>query len=135
APRHREDPGKGEVDALEALETAAALEHFGPLAERLDQLVRALVPLAALADAAIDDLLQRIAAVEPLDLRQPDARPGVALDQHAQELTHLIHIVSRLPLGSRPGEDVARRHVGVERPRCDPAAIVLLPDDAEVAEL
>src|SRR5690606_17733299 len=135
APRHGENPGESEVDAREALEPPSAGERLRPLAERLDQLVRALVTLAALADAAIDDLLQRSAAVETLDLGQPDARPRVTLDQHAQELSHLIHIVARLPLGRRAGEDVTRRHVGVERACRDAAAIVLLPDDAEVAEL
>ena len=67
-------------------------------AQRLDQLVGALVALAPLADAAVDDLLQVIAAGEAADLARADARPRVALDQHPQQLPDLIHVVARLPL-------------------------------------
>ena len=115
--------------------SAPALSVAGGLRQRLDQLVGALVALAPLADAAIDDLLQMIGAGS---LRTSGARTRalrVALDQHAQQLPDLIHIVSRLPLRRGAGEDVAGRHQRIQRARGDAALIVLLADDAEVAEL
>ena len=59
----------------------------------------------------------------------------VALDQHPEQLPDLIHVVARLPLRRGAGEDVARRRQRVHRPRGDAAAVALLLDDAEVAEL
>ena len=105
------------------------------VAQRVDQLVGALVALAALAEAAIDDLLEVIAAREEPHVRRADARPRVALDQHAQQLADLIDVVARLPLRRGSGQDVARRRQRVHRPRGDAAAIALLLHDAEVAEL
>ena len=77
--------------------------------ERVDQLVRALVSLAALAEAAVDHLLQMIAAGEAPDLVLEDPLPRVPLHQHPDELPHLVHVVARLPLGRGAREDVTRR--------------------------
>src|SRR5262245_21629091 len=129
-----QDAGKGEMNALQRAEDARVQRRRRP-GERVDQLVGALVALPPLADAAIDDLLQVIAAREGADLGRPDPRARVPLDQHAEQLPHLVDVVSRLPFRRGAIEDVARRRHRVHRPRGDAAAIALLPDDAEVAEL
>src|SRR5262249_32761404 len=72
-----EDAGEREVHALEGLQHAC-LQGRRRVLESLDELVGALVALAALADAAVDDLLQVVAARQAADLRRPQARPGVA---------------------------------------------------------
>ena len=99
-----QDAGEGEVHALQRPQHAG-LQRSGRIAQGLDQLVGALVALPPLADAAVDDLLQVIAAREPADLVGADPRPRVALHQHAQQLPHLVHVVARLPLrgGARRG--------------------------------
>ena len=51
-----------------SVRSTPAFSVAGGLRERVDQLVGALVPLPPLADAAVDDLLQVIAAREPADL-------------------------------------------------------------------
>ena len=113
----------------------ADLERRRRVGKRVDQLVRAFVSLPTLADAAIDDLFQVIAAREGANLRRANACVRVTFDQHPQQLAHLVHIVTRLPLGSSPIEDVAGSHVRVQGARRHTAPIALLPDDAEVAEL
>ena len=107
----------------------------GRVFECVDHLIRALVALAALAQAAVHNFLQVIATLERSDIAGPHATAGIAEDQHAQQLPHLIHVVSRLPLRSRALEQVARRRHPVHRARGDAAGVALLPDDAEVAEL
>ena len=103
--------------------------------QRLDQLIRALVAFAALADAAVDDLFQMIAAGQRAHLGRADPRVRIAFDQHPEQLPDLIDIVSRLPLRRGAGEDVARRHQRVQGPRGDATPVALLPDDAEIAKL
>src|SRR4029453_15980953 len=83
-------------------------------AEGLDQLPGALVALATLADAAVNDLLELVAAGELRDLGGWDPSGPVPLDEHPEELSDLIDVVARLPLGDEPRGDLARRHVGVE---------------------
>ena len=81
--------------------SAPALSAAGGLRERVDQLVGALVPFPTLADAAIDDLLQVVAAGEPANLGGPHPHARVAFDQHPEQLPHLIHVVARLPAAGR----------------------------------
>src|SRR5262249_26299395 len=120
-----------------ALERA---QHAGPqgrrrVAQRVDQLIGALVALATLADAAIDDLLQVVAARETAHVAGAEALPGAALPQHADELTDLVHLRARPPLRHHPFEDLARRGEWIHRPGGGAAAIALRADDAEVPEL
>ena len=130
-----EDAGEGEVHPLERLQRAH-VERGRRRPQRFDQLVGALVALAALADAAVDDLLQMIAAGQPAHVAGAEAHARIALDQHAQQLSDLIHVVARLPLRRRAGEDVARCGERVESCRAVIAAMIaLLANDAEVAEL
>ncbi len=133
-PRLAQDAGEREVHAPEAPDRAALLEHRR-VPERVDQLVGALVALAPFADAAVDDLLQMVAAREPADLRRADADVRVALHEHAEQLADLVDVVARLPLRHRAREDVARRGHRVHGARRDAAAVALVAHDAEVAEL
>ena len=114
------------------------IEPDGRGAERLDHLVGALVPLSSLTDAAVDDFLQVIGARQQPDVLRADTRARVALDQHAEQLSHLIDVVPRLPLRGRSGEDVVDQLAGrgqrVEGARRDPPPIALLTNDAEVAQ-
>ena len=63
APRPAQDAGEREVHAFQGTQDTG-IERRRTSAQRLDQLVGALVPLPPLADAAVDDLLQVIAALE-----------------------------------------------------------------------
>src|SRR5262249_51812718 len=91
---------------------------------------------AALADAPVHDLLQVVAAGEMTHLGGADALPRVSLDEHPQELSDLVDVVARLPLGNDSRGDLARGHGRVERARGQPPApIAHRADDAEVAEL
>src|SRR3954471_4907807 len=134
AARPREKAGEREVRVAQGAQHAG-LQRYGRRTERLDHLVRALVALAPLADAAMDDFLQLIAARQTPDVARAQSRPRIALDQHGHQLPDLVDIVARLPLRRRSIDDLARRRHQVHRPRRDAAAIALLPDDAEVTEL
>jgi chromate transporter len=134
APGLAEDAGEGHVRPLERL-PHPRLQRGRPLAERLDQLVRALVPLPPLADAPVDDLLQVVAARQPPDLGGADPLARVPFHQHAQELAHLIHVVARLPLGDGALDDVAGGGERVQHVGRRPPAVALLPDDPEVSQL
>ena len=98
-----QDPGERQVHALERSEHAGTQRRRRVL-QRVDQLVRALVALAALADAAIDDLLQVIAAREPAHVGRPDARSGIALHEHRQR-------------AGRPGRRRRAPAISAPRPR------------------
>ena len=78
-----QNSGEREMHALERPQDAD-LERGGRLAEGLDHLVGALVPLPALADAAVDDFLQVIRAGEATHVARGNTCPRVALDQHPQ---------------------------------------------------
>jgi hypothetical protein len=129
-----QDAGEGDVDALEAAQRTDR-ERRRPGGERLDQFVGALVSLPPLADAAIHNLFQVIGARQAANLVRPNPRVRVSLDQHAQQLPHLIDIVARLPARYGAREDVARRRQRVHRARGDASPIALLPHDAEIPEL
>ena len=103
--------------------------------QRGDQLVGALVAFPALADAAVDDLLQIVATGEPPHVGRTDARLGVALDQHREELAHLVDVVAGLPFRHQAGDHLAGRRQRVHRPRGDAAVVALLSHDPEVAQL
>src|SRR5262249_34664852 len=102
----RQDAGESEVCAVERPE-APDLQRRRRLPDRLDQLLRALVPLPAPPDAAVHALLQVIRAAEPAHLAGPDPRPRGALDEHSDELPDLIDVVARLPLWRRRVADLA----------------------------
>ncbi len=68
-------------------------------------------------------------------VRRPDSRPRVALDEHRQQLAHLVDVVARLPLRHQAGDELARRGERVHRAGGDAALVALLAHDAEVAEL
>ena len=133
-----QDAGEGQVNTFEGPQRSG-IQPDRRGAERFDHLVGALVALSPLTDAAVDDFLQVIGARQQPDVLRADTRARVALDQHAEQLSHLIHIVPRLPLRGRSGEDVVDQLAGrgerVERARRDPPPIALLTDDAEVAQL
>ncbi len=116
----RQYPRESEVHALQRPRRSGA-KLGRRIPEGVDQLVGALVPLAPLADAAIHDLLQMIAARQPADLGGPDAGARVALHEHPEKLTDLIHVVARLPFRRGAFEDVARRGQRIECPRPDAA--------------
>src|SRR5262249_15395220 len=99
-----------------------------------DQLVGALVSLPPFSETAVDDLLQMIAARKPAHVFGANAGARIALQQHAEELAHLIHVVSRLPFGRSPGEKFAWRREGIHGSRGDAAVAGLLADDAEITE-
>src|SRR5207247_326227 len=50
------------------------------------------------------------------------------------QLSHLIHIVARLPLGDRPRENIARSGQRVHGARRHAALVALLSDDTKVPE-
>src|SRR5262245_5611236 len=129
-----QDPGECEVRALQAAQDPGR-ERGGRVLEGLDELVGVLVALASLPDAAMHDLLQMIAAAQRADLARADAGLRVPLHEHRQELPDLVDIVARLPLGGLAVDELAGRHVGVERARHDPLSLALIPDDAEIAQL
>ena len=108
-----------------------ARSEAGGFCRRVDQLVGVLVSLAPLADAAVDDLLQMIAAGQAAHVRRADPGAGIALRQHRQQLADLIDVVARLPL--RRARAASRSAPSaLHRVRRDPAPVALLPDDAEV---
>ena len=69
------------------------------------------------------------------DVAGAQARLRAALDQHSQQLAHLIHVVARPPFRHFAIDDVAGRGKGIQRSRRDAALIALLPRDAKIAEL
>jgi hypothetical protein len=64
--RPAEDAGEGEVGTFERAQRPGP-QRDGAAAQRLDQHVGGLVALAPLAQAAVDDLLQLVAAAEQAD--------------------------------------------------------------------
>ena len=58
----RQDAGEGQVHALQASQDAACVQPGGRCSQCLHQLVGAFVAPAALADAAVDDFFQMVAA-------------------------------------------------------------------------
>jgi len=132
--RLAKDAGEGHVHAPQRAQHAG-LERRRARAQRVDHLVGALVALAPLADAAVDDLLQLIAAAQAADVVGAHAAARVSLHQHPEQLPHLVDVVARLPLGRRARQQIARRGHPVHRVRGDAARVALLADDAEVAEL
>src|SRR4029453_2499862 len=129
-----QDASEGQVHTLERTEHARRQRRWR-IAQRVDELVCALVALAPFAEAAVNDLLQVIAAGQAANIRRADACAGVPLDEHADQLSDLIDVVARLPFRRRPSEDVACRGKQVHGAGGDTAPIALLLDDAEVAEL
>src|SRR5262249_23961891 len=125
---------EGDGGAFQSPQTAGFRRGRG-VGPGLYHSVGPLVPLPALADTAIHDLLQVIGADEPADFRQTHSHPRVALDQHPQQLTDLIHVVTRLPAWNGALENVAGRCQRVHRARGDAPTIALLSHDAEVSEL
>src|SRR5262249_53035440 len=134
APRLAQDPGEGEVNPSERPQRAGAQPGRRP-AEGLDQLAGALVPLAALADAPVDDLLQLVAAREVATLGRADPGPCIALHEHPQELPDLVDVVTGLPLRNESSRDLARGHAWIEGARPLGSSIADRTDDPEIPEL
>ena len=134
APLARQNSRECQVHAFQRAEDAG-VQGGRRVAQRVDQFVGAFVALPPLADTAIDDLFQMIAARERSHLIGTEARTRIALYQHAKQLPDLIDVVSRLPLGRGTVEDVARRRHGVQGSRGDAAGIALLTGDPEITEL
>src|SRR5262249_17725586 len=111
------------------------LQHSGRMLQRVDQFFRAFESLPPLANAAMDDFLEMIAAREMTHLARADTRARVALDQDPQQLPDLVDVVSRLPFRPLTIDDVAGRVERVQGANRDAAAVALLPRDAEVAKL
>src|SRR5262245_62140364 len=105
------------------------LELLGLVAQGLDQLRRALVPVAPRADAAVDDLLEVIRAAEAADLLRAEAVLRRPLDEHADELANLVDVVPRLPFRGRGVADLARDSPGIERAGLDAPPVARVPDD------
>src|SRR5262249_13691847 len=129
-----QDPGEREVDPSERPRRSGP-ERRRAMAEGLDQLVGALVPLSALADAAVHDLLQMVRARQAPDLARADPIARVALDEHPEELADLVDVVARLPLGDGAVQDLERRRQAVPCPGSHTAAVPHPPHDPEIAEL
>ena len=129
-----QDAGEGHVRSLERPQPSD-LELRGRIPERVDQLRGALVALAALADASVDDFFQVVRAAQAAHLARPDPGGRGSLHEHPQKLADLIDVVARLPLGRRAREDVARNAPRVQRVCRDAAPVALVAHDAEVAEL
>ena len=134
APFLAEHAREGEVHALERPQHAR-LERGRRVAQGLDELVRAQVAFPPLAQAAVDDLLEVVAAGQAPDLLGGHAHPRVALDQHAQQLADLVDVVARLPLGRGAVEDLAGGGERVARAGAAAPRVALLAHDPEVAEL
>ena len=132
--RVRQDAGEGEMRSLERPQPSD-LQRRGWMGQGVDQLPRALVPLPALTDAAIDDLLQVIGAAQAPDLAGANPGRRGSLHEHAEELPDLIDVVARLPLRGRGREEVARHSPRVQRAGVDAAPVALVPHDPEIAEL
>src|SRR5205085_5912611 len=128
------NPGEGEMHALER-PTHPRAQPSGRMLERIDQLLRAVVAFPPLADAAIDDLLQMIAAGKRANVISADPRARVAAHEHAGQLAHLIDIIARLPFRRGAIENFTRRRQTIHGAGDDAAAVALLAHDAEVAEL
>src|SRR4029453_352560 len=75
---------KGQMRTLQCPKHTRS-KRDGGRAQRLDQLLRALVPLPSFADAAIDDLFQVIAAGEVANVARADSRSRRPLDQDPEE--------------------------------------------------
>ena len=129
-----QDAREGEMRSLERAQPPD-LELRGGMGQRVDQFPGALVTLPALADAAIDDLLQVIGAAHAPDLAGANPGGRGSLHEHSQELPDLIDVVALLPLGSHAREDVARDAPGIQRQRGNAAPVALVAHDAEVSEL
>jgi hypothetical protein len=79
--------------------------------------------------------MELVTAGQMADVGGPDPRLRITLDEHRHELTDLVHVVARLPLGDDACEDVTGGGQGVQRPNGNATLIALMPRDAEVAEL
>jgi hypothetical protein len=133
-PALRQNASEREMDALERSEHSC-LQRRRRIPKRFYHFFGALVTLTTLADAAMNNLLQVIAAWQSPHIVGPDALRRITPDQHPDKLSHLIHVVACLPLGDCPRQDVAWRRHRVHGVRGDAAAIALLANDAEVAKL
>src|SRR6266550_9416712 len=105
------------------------------MAERRDQVPGGLVTFAAHAEAAVDDLLEMIAAGQLADITAADRAGDVAPQQHHGDQADLVDVIALLPAAhSAPGDLVG--HVEqVESVGGDATMAELVGRDPEVAEL
>ena len=129
-----EESGERDAPTLEAPDPAG-LHFLRPVLECRDQFVGRLVALGPCAETAVNDFLQMITAGKRAYVLAPHRALHVAPEQHRDQLAHLIHIVTLLPLPDPAPGDFGRCLEGIERVRGDTAPARLVGGDAEVAEL
>src|SRR6267378_7102123 len=100
-----------------------------------NELACRLVATAASPQAAVNDLLQVVAAGKAPHVATAHGTRDVTAEQHGRELTDLIDVVALLPAPDPSPGDLRRRVEQVEGVGGDALAIPLVPGDAEVAEL
>src|SRR2546430_15310310 len=79
-----------------------------PLAQRGDQLARRRIPLAARSEAAVDHLLEMIAAWEPAHVLAAHRGLDVAVQQQSGEESDLVDVVALLPSAHSAPRDFVR---------------------------
>src|SRR6476469_7537308 len=130
------DDESGERDALPLqARHAAEARLLRRLPEGGYQLARRLVALAARAEAAVDHLLEVVAAGEVADVLAQHRARDVAAEQHRGEEPDLIDVVALLPAPHPSPGDPIRDVEQVEGVRRPPAPADLMRRDAEVAQL
>src|SRR5262249_38673349 len=134
APWPRKDASEDYVFPFERLQRPGT-KAGRRVAQCLNQFVCRLIPLAPLTDAAIDDLFEVIAALKEANFARTNPFTGITLDQHSEQLTYLVDVISRLPLCRLAQSNVARNHRKIERVDCDSTVIALVPGNSEVSEL
>src|SRR4029078_655183 len=92
-------------------------------------------PIAAHAEAAMNDFLEVITARQTADVLATHRTHDVAAQQHRRELADLIYVVALLPPSNSSPRDLRRRVEQVERIGGDTAPTELMRRDAEVAQL
>src|SRR5438445_8966767 len=108
-----EEPGERHATSLEAPDPAGR-KLLWTLPQRGNQLAGRLVALLPRAEAAMNDLLQVIAARESSDVAAPHGAMDVAPEQHRNQLAHLINVIALLPLAHLPPGDLGRCSQRVE---------------------
>src|SRR6266851_3696565 len=134
APRTAQESGEGEPLSPETLD-AAYRQLLRTMPQGSNELAGGLVAAAAGAQAAVNDLLQVVAAGKATNVATAHGTRDVAAQQHRRQLADLIDVVALLPLPDPSPRDLRRRVEEVEGIGGDTPAIALMPGDAEVAQL
>src|SRR5690242_21711533 len=81
------------AQSRQALDASGRRGRRNALTERVDQLARGLVALAPRAEAAVDDLLEMVAAREAPHVLAPHRGGDVAAEQHRRDESDLVDVV------------------------------------------